>query len=59
VLCSGGDDGQPLGVITQNELAANPILNEFGKNGSEFGGFSIFNQFGKYGSEFLQWCVAI
>ncbi len=48
------NDGQPLGVITQNEFAANSILNEFGKYGSEFSATSIFNQFGKYGSEFSQ-----
>jgi hypothetical protein len=46
------NDGQPLGVITQNEFAANSILNEFGKYGSEFSATSIFNQFGKYGGEF-------
>jgi len=48
------NDGQPLGVITQNEFAANSILNEFGKYGSEFSATSIFNHFGKYGSEFSQ-----
>ena len=48
------NDGQPLGVITQNEFAANSILNEFGKYGGEFSATSIFNQFGKYGGEFSQ-----
>ena len=46
------NDGQPLGVITQNEFAANSLLNEFGKYGSEFSSTSIFNEFGKYGGEF-------
>lgn len=46
------EDGQALGVITQNEFAANSLLNEFGKYGSEFSLTSIFNEFGKYGSEF-------
>ena len=48
------NDGQPLGVITQNEFAPNSILNEVGKYGSEFSSTSIFNQFGKYGGEFSQ-----
>ena len=48
------NDGQPLGVITQNQFATNSILNEFGKYGSKFSATSIFNQFGKYGGEFSQ-----
>ena len=48
------NDGQTLGVITQNQFAANSILNEFGKYGNKFSATSIFNQFGKYGGEFSQ-----
>jgi hypothetical protein len=44
-------DGQPLGTITQNEVAANSILNEVGRYGSEVSSVSIFNPVGRYGSE--------
>lgn len=46
------DDGQFLGVITQNQFSSDSILNEFGRYGSEFSTTSIFNEFGRYGGEF-------
>jgi hypothetical protein len=46
------DDGQFLGVITQNQFASDSILNEFGRYGSKFSATSIFNEFGRYGGKF-------
>lgn len=45
-------DGQALGLITQNEFHRDSVTNEFGRYGSEFSSTSIFNEFGKYGGEF-------
>jgi hypothetical protein len=46
------NDGQYLGVITQNKFAEKSILNEFGKYGSKFSSTSIFDEFGDYGSRY-------
>jgi hypothetical protein len=46
------DDGQPLGVITQNEFASNSLLNEYGKYGNKYSSTSIFNEYGTYGGEY-------
>jgi hypothetical protein len=46
------NDGQFLGIISQNHFKDTSISNEFGKYGSKFSSTSIFNEFGKYGGEF-------
>jgi hypothetical protein len=46
------NDGQYLGIITQNTFSEKSILNEFGKYGSKFSAVSIFDEFGRYGSKF-------
>ena len=45
-------DGEPLGKITTNCLAADALCNSFSRYGNEFNSKSIFNEFGRYGSEF-------
>jgi hypothetical protein len=46
------NDGQYLGIITQNKFTEKSILNEFGKYGSKFSSTSIFDEFGDYGSKY-------
>ena len=46
------NDGQFLGIISQNKFKDTSISNEFGKYGGKFSSTSIFNEFGKYGGEF-------
>jgi len=45
------DDGQFLGIVSQNSLNADSISNDLGKYGSSLSSTSIFNTISKYGSE--------
>lgn len=45
-----GNDGTFLGRITSNEVAADSILNEVGRYGSQISPTSIFNNVGRFGS---------
>lgn len=46
------DDGQFLGVISDNSFDPDSIANSFGTYGSSFNSLSIWNSFGTYGSDF-------
>lgn len=46
------DDGQFLGVVSDNPFDPDSIANQFGTYGSAFNPLSIWNSFGTYGSSF-------